>query len=91
MLTGETLVLLRSTLARVVDDESAANGDLRDVLQRVTHEARDRDMRAEELVVSFKDVLDSLPNGASPQEKLRRARLRERLVSQCIKAYYETD
>jgi hypothetical protein len=91
MLSGETLGLLRTTLARYVDDEAAANGELRDVLARVTFEARDRDMRAEELVVAFKDVLDSLPNGHTPQEKLRRSRMRERLVTQCIKAYYECD
>ena len=91
MLAPETRSLLRDALSRFLDDASLTNGELRRVLHVVADEAREKHMRAEELVVAFKDVLDALPTGSSPAERLRRSRLREQLVSLCIKAYYGKD
>lgn len=94
MLSGETRELLRSTISRLVDDDSGtddepgASAELHAALQRAADEARAQQMHAEELVIAFKELLYSLPNGSTPQERLRRARLRERLVSLCIRAYY---
>jgi len=88
MLSGETMAMLRDVVARFLDDESRADGELHGILHRVAGEAHEKRMRAEELVVVFKSVLDGLPLGATPHEKMRRARARERLVSLCIRAYY---
>lgn len=88
MLSAETMTMLRDVVASFLDDESRHGGELHDVLHRVAAEAHEKRMRAEEIVVIFKSVLDGLPLGATPQEKMRRARARERLVTLCIRAYY---
>lgn len=51
-------------------------------------EARARALRAEELIVAFKELLAGLPELAAPERRLEAAHFRERLITECIRAYY---
>jgi hypothetical protein len=87
-LSATTIEALRNALGRSADDEAISDPALQDALRRAATEARERGLHAEELIILFKSVLDSIPAGPSTADKLRRARARERLVSLCIRAYY---
>ena len=90
-LSDETTSALRTAvlghLRRAADDSDA----LGDAVSRVVAEARERDMRAEELILAFKALYDALPEPASAAVRAEQLRLRERLVTACINAYYGTD
>lgn len=57
-------------------------------LGRVVAEARERALRAEEVVVAFKALLASLPELNVPERRLEAVHFRERLITECIRAYY---
>ncbi|HEX2780322.1 MAG TPA: hypothetical protein VHM30_12540 [Gemmatimonadaceae bacterium] len=54
----------------------------------VVAEAREREMRAEDLILAFKALYDALPEPMSAAARAEQMRLRERLVTACINAYY---
>ena len=57
-------------------------------VDRMVREAQARALRAEEVVVAFKSLLGALPELAAPERRLEAAHFRERLVTECIRAYY---
>ena len=63
---------------------------LRDALAVVAAEARQRQLPPEELLTAFKALLDAAPEIQDAGGRVAQARLREQLVTLCIKAYYET-
>jgi hypothetical protein len=90
-LSDSTLAALRDAVLRVWNDSDgggAAEPVLQRALAQAVAEARERALRAEEVVVSFKSLLASLPELNSPVRRLEAARLRERLITLCIRAYY---
>jgi hypothetical protein len=69
---------------------SGTTDALQPTLQRIAAEARDRRMHAEQLLVTLKDVWFALPQvmrapGSEDQNKLL-----QRVVSLCIREYYNT-
>ncbi len=54
----------------------------------MVREAQARALRAEELVVAFKDLLADLPELLVAERRLEAAHFRERLITECIRAYY---
>ena len=87
-LTEGTLALLRQAIEQRWGDPSAAERPLRDALAVVAAEARARTLRPEELIVAVKGVLAELATihpGLTSADELR---LRERVVTWCIEAYY---
>ena len=48
-------------------------------------------MGAEELILAFKALYDALPEPMSAAARAEQMRLRERLVTACINAYYGND
>ena len=87
-LSDGTLATMRDAVLRVWNDPAGAEPVLQRALAQAVHEARQRTLRAEEVIVSFKSLLASLPELNSPVRRLEAARLRERLITLCIKAYY---
>ena len=94
-LSAESALALRDAVRRVVarpaapgDGLAAAEGALREAVTAVVTEARERQMRPEELITSFKALLDSIPEVHEAGGRVEETRLRERLVTLCIKAYY---
>jgi hypothetical protein len=57
-------------------------------VDRMVREAQDRTLRAEEVIVAFKDLLADLPELTAPERRLEAAHFRERLITECIRAYY---
>lgn len=57
-------------------------------VDRTVREARTRTLRAEEVIVAFKDLLAELPELLVPERRLEAAHFRERLITACIRAYY---
>ena len=87
-LSDRTLDAMRDAVLRVWRDPDGAEPVLQSALGQAVDEARRRSLRAEEVIVSFKGLLASLPELNSPVRRLEAARLRERLITACIKAYY---
>ena len=78
---------LRSAVAAVAADPSAPQAELQEVLRRIAADAHAQGMRAEELLVAFKQVVDEVPASARPAGSVGKSALRDHLVSLCIKAY----
>ena len=64
------------------------NAALARALDHMVAEARDRALRAEEVIVAFKELLASLPALNLPERRLEATHFRERLITECIRAYY---
>jgi hypothetical protein len=70
---------------RITDDE------LERVVIAVSRDARERGMKAEELIVACKEVWRTLPSDGTVTERSTRARKLERLVQICIDGYFGDD
>ena len=66
----------------------AVNAGLTRALDQMVTEARERALRAEEVIVAFKDLLASLPALNAVERRLEATHFRERLITECIRAYY---
>jgi hypothetical protein len=86
-LSAESAARLRDAIRRGSAD-GADDAPLRDAVGAVVAEARERDMRPEELIPAFRSLLDSLPELHPVAGRFEESKLRERLVTLCIKAYY---
>jgi hypothetical protein len=86
-LSPEVVALLRDSVQRWAHGNGAEHAALGNALRTAATEARDRGIRAEELVVALKatwfDVGGSPPTSHSPG-----ARRLDELITACIKAYY---
>ena len=79
---------LRHAIALAALDPSIDDATLRAAIAGVVTEAHGREMRPEQLIPLFKALLDSLPEMHGAQSRLEEARLRERLITLCIKSYF---
>lgn len=86
-LSEETIAAVRSALGRYVDD-STDGIELRAALQTMASEARDKSIRAEQLLVVLKDVWYALPGVRGTIEQTQQIRLLQRVVTMCIREYY---
>ena len=59
-------------------------------LKRVAEEARAKHIHAEQLLILLKDIWFALPQVHNAQASEEQSRLLQRVVSMCIRAYYET-
>jgi hypothetical protein len=75
-----------------VMDRAVRRGDhsdeLHDILCRAAGEARERGIRAEQLLVIMKDVWHSLP-ALQQGDSERQTELLQELISHCIQQYYD--
>ena len=65
-----------------------ADPELGRVLRQVVTEARNRQIRAEQLILILKNVWDSLPDARYAIDREAQTQIRQRLITLCIKAYY---
>ncbi|MDQ6885882.1 MAG: hypothetical protein M3068_01175 [Gemmatimonadota bacterium] len=89
-LPPQTLAALKVALATHLRD-SSPDGDLRRALQEACREARTRGLRAEELLIAFKRLWYELPEVRATQIGESRDRLLARVVTMCIREYYDSD
>jgi hypothetical protein len=83
-----TIAALRDAVLHVWKYPDEGDAALRDAMAQMVDEARQRALRAEDLIVAFKDLLAHLPELNAAERRLEAARFRERLITLCIKAYY---
>lgn len=86
-LSDRTMQELRHALAEQLKTESPTP-EVRDLLQRVAREAREQGVRPEELLVTFKQLWNSLAESVRPQLPEQSEQVRQNLVTLCIQAYY---
>lgn len=87
-LSAATVARLRSVLSRHIEHPDEADPELAVVLRQVVTEARNRQIRAEQLVVSLKHVWDSLPEARHAIDREAQALVKQRLITLCIRTYY---
>jgi hypothetical protein len=90
-LSDETLAVLRAAVLGHLQHSPGMDSGLERAVAAVVREARQRAMRPEELIVAFKSLYSSLPEPPTTAARAEQARLRERLVTACIRAYYGGD
>jgi hypothetical protein len=79
---------LRTALMEQLHQPDGPTPELSDVLKRVGREARESNVPPEELIVIFKELWNSLAESLRPQNADQYERVRQRLVTLCIQAYY---
>lgn len=99
-ISAATRAALGAAVVRLWNDPArwqAGDGDGRRVrldaqlvaaVDRTVREAQARALRAEEVIVAFKDLLGELPELLVPERRLEAVHFRERLITECIRAYY---
>ena len=87
-LSAATIARLRSVLGRHIDHPDGADPELSLVLRQVVTEARNRHIRAEQLIVSLKQVWDTLPQARQAIDGESQALAKQRLITLCIRTYY---
>jgi hypothetical protein len=88
-LDDATVAAVRDALREYLADGSRS-GPLQAALLRMSTEARERDMRAEQLLVLLKDSWSALPEVRAMTDNAEQVRLLQRVVTMCIKEYYST-
>jgi hypothetical protein len=86
-LSEATLEQVRRAIQERRQSPAAGDSALQVALQVVATEARERSLRPEELIVALKQVIDEAPGSRSGAGEDRR--LREWIVTTCIRAYFE--
>lgn len=87
-LSGATVARLRVALTKQIEHPDGADPELARVLRQIVTEARNRHIRAEQLVVILKNVWDSLPEARYAIDREAQAHVRQHLITLCIRAYY---
>ena len=90
-LSDTTTAALRSAVLGHLGRAPGGDAALGQAVGLVVAEAREREMRAEDLILAFKALYDALPEPSSAAARAEQMRLRERLVTACINAYYGVD
>lgn len=79
---------LRTAVGRSAVDPAADDTMLRAAIADVAADARAREVRPEQLLPVFKTLIDSLPELHAATTRIEEARLRERMITLCIKSYF---
>jgi hypothetical protein len=87
-LGDDTVAALRAAVLQLWERPDDGDAALHAAFTRMAEEARARSLRAEEVIVAFKDILAGLPALQRGGRRLEASRFREQLVTHCIKAYY---
>jgi len=87
-LAEETVARARVALSQYLDDPEGGAQELRDALDVMATEAREKTMLPEQLLVVLKDIWYSLPAVRALSDSSQQIRLLQRVVTMCIKEYY---
>lgn len=86
-LDDATVAAVRDALRLYLSDD-AQPGALHQALLRMSVEARDKEMRAEQLLVLLKETWSTLPEVRAMIDTREQVRMLQRVVTMCIKEYY---
>jgi hypothetical protein len=87
-LSDSTMKELRTAVTEQLKQPDGPTPELSAVLKRVGGEARRNNIPPEELIVIFKELWNLLAESLRPQNADQYERVRQRLVTLCIQAYY---
>ena len=87
-LAEETVARTRQALSGYLANPEAQAQELRDVLDLVAAEAREKKMLPEQLLIVLKDIWYALPAVRAIEDSGAQIRLLQRVVTMCIKEYY---
>jgi len=87
-LSEGTMRELRAALTEQMKQPNGPTPELAKLLKKVGTEARQKEIRPEELLVIFKRLWNSLAESIPPQNAEQHERIRQNLVTLCIQAYY---
>lgn len=87
-LSESTMKELRSALIVQLQQPDGPTPELGSLLRRIGREAKERELRPEQLIIIFKQLWNSLAESLRPQNADQYERTRQLLVTLCIKAYY---
>ncbi|MDP9206500.1 MAG: hypothetical protein M3P12_13770 [Gemmatimonadota bacterium] len=79
---------LRTALIEQLKQPDGPTPELASLLRKIAHEAHERNILPEELIVVLKQLWNSLAESLRPQNADQYERVRQRLVTLCIQAYY---
>ena len=79
---------LRTALTEQLKSPDGPTPELANLLRKTAREAHERNIPPEELIVIFKRLWNSLAESLRPQNADQYERVRQRLVTLCIQAYY---
>lgn len=87
-LSESTIKELRTALTEQLRQPDGPTPELATLLRRVAREAHEQSIPPEELIVVFKKLWNALAESLRPQNADQYERIRQRLVTICIQAYY---
>ena len=87
-LSEGTMKELRAALTEQMKQPNGPTPELARLLKKVGAEARQNNIRPEELLIIFKQLWNSLAESLRPQNAEQHERMRQNLVTLCIQAYY---
>lgn len=87
-LSESTMKELRTALTEQLRRPERPTPELSNLLKRVASEARQNGVKPEQLLVTFKQLWNSLAESMRPQNVDQHERIRQSLVTLCIEAYY---
>lgn len=87
LLDDDTLNAVRSALHGYLSDSSDPN-ELQGALLRMSTEARDKNILAEQLLPVLKDLWIALPEVRAMTDAGEQVRVLQRVVAMCIREYY---
>ena len=87
-LSESTMKELRTALTEQLKRPDGPTPELADLLRKIAREAHEQSIPPEELIVIFKQLWNSLAEALRPQNADQYERIRQRLVTLCIQAYY---
>jgi hypothetical protein len=79
---------LRTALTEQLKRPDGPTQELSALIRKVAREAHDRDIKAEGLLVIFKQLWIALAESLRPQNADQYERVRQSLVTLCIQSYY---
>jgi hypothetical protein len=88
-LSPASVEALEHALQRYLADDQDTTG-LRDALQRIAAEARQKKMHAEHLLMQLKEVWYKLPQIRRAPDGEKQNLMLQRIVTLCIREYYST-
>ena len=87
-LSDSTMQELRAALTEQLKQAAGPSPELTGLLRKLAAEAREENVKPEELIVTFKQLWNSVAESLRVQDGEERERMRQTLVTLCIQAYY---
>jgi hypothetical protein len=87
-LSDSTVKELQAALMEQMKSPDGPTPELTELLKKVGAEARQKNIKPEQLIVIFKGLWNSLAESLRPQDPEQQERVRQNLVTLFIQAYY---